>query len=129
MNFRCDVTSLAPPDGLFLTCFKAALKKLHEKNKPITFRLLVGNIVGLPTNCTAVLEQLTSGIPETTKLRVWVGAWRKGVSWNHSKIIAVDGHVLFTGGHNLWDGHYLQHDPVSDLSMHLEGRHVLKLAA
>jgi phosphatidylserine/phosphatidylglycerophosphate/cardiolipin synthase-like enzyme len=118
----CDVTSLEAPDGLFLTCFKAALTKLHEKNKPITFRLLVGNVVGRPTNCTAVVEQLTSGIPKTTKLRVWVGAWRKSVSWNHSKIIAVDGHILYTGGHNLRDGHYLQHDPVSDLSMHLEGR-------
>lgn len=34
---------------------------------------------------------------------------------------AVDGIYLHTGGHNLWDGHYLSFDPVHDLSLELEG--------
>jgi len=55
-------------------------------------------------------------------MNVWVGSWRSGVSWNHSKIIAVDGKYLFTGGHNLWDAHYLKDKPVHDLSIELEGR-------
>lgn len=115
--------SLAPPDGLFMESIKATLVKLHEKDKEIHVRMMFGNIVGMPVNCTSVLRQLTVGIPpESTKLRVWVGAWRKGVSWNHAKILAVDGRYLHTGGHNLWDGHYLQFDPVHDLSLELEGR-------
>jgi len=43
-------------------------------------------------------------------------------SWNHAKIVAVDGRSVITGGHNLWSGNYLQtHDPVHDLSVHLRG--------
>ena len=34
---------------------------------------------------------------------------------------AVDGKYLHTGGHNMWDGHYLSFDPVHDLSLELEG--------
>lgn len=34
---------------------------------------------------------------------------------------AVDGKYLHTGGHNLWDGHYLSFDPVHDLSLEMEG--------
>jgi phosphatidylserine/phosphatidylglycerophosphate/cardiolipin synthase-like enzyme len=76
----------------------------------------------VPVNCTAVLNRLTEGIPETSNIRVWVGAWRKGVSWNHAKLIAVDGLYLHTGGHNMWDPHYLKHNPVHDLSLELQGR-------
>ena len=36
-------------------------------------------------------------------------------------MIAVDGVFLHTGGHNLWDAHYLAKDPVHDLSFQLEG--------
>lgn len=119
----CDVTSLAPPDGLFLQELRKALTLLHSKQTHIIVRLLFGNIIGMPVNCTAVMNQLTVGIPhEDTKLQIWVGAWRRGVSWNHSKLIAIDGHVLHTGGHNLWDDHYCRHDPVHDLSMELHGR-------
>jgi phosphatidylserine/phosphatidylglycerophosphate/cardiolipin synthase-like enzyme len=119
----CDVTSLGPPDGAFLTCLQAAMKQLHDKQTPIVVRFLFGNLPGMPVNCHKLIQTLTQDIPpSTTQLRVWVGAWRKGVSWNHAKIVAVDGSFLHTGGHNLWDGHYLQHDPVHDLSCELKGR-------
>lgn len=121
----CDVMSLGPPDGMFMESFQEALKVLHERateEKPIVVRMMFGNIVGMPTNCNAVIKALTDGIPEDTHLRLWVGAWRKGASWNHAKIIAVDGRYLHTGGHNLWDPHYLKHNPVHDLSLEMEGR-------
>lgn len=44
------------------------------------------------------------------------------MSWNHSKIIAVDSKYLFWGGHNLWDDHYLKCDPVHDMSAEAEGQ-------
>jgi phosphatidylserine/phosphatidylglycerophosphate/cardiolipin synthase-like enzyme len=120
-----DVMSLGPPDGRFLTQFKDALTKLAERAKtakePIIVRLLFGNIVGMPVNCGAVIKELTKDLPQDTNMRVWVGAWRKGFSWNHAKLIAVDGVFLHTGGHNLWDKHYLSNNPVHDLSIELEG--------
>mmetsp|Transcript_78072 Transcript_78072/g.154723 ORF Transcript_78072/g.154723 Transcript_78072/m.154723 type:complete len:611 (+) Transcript_78072:89-1921(+) len=122
-----DITSLSPPDGKFLTRFNQALIQLARNAEntgqdPITVRMLFGNIIGMPVDTDSLLECLMDGVPEDAKLMVWVGSWRKGVSWNHSKIIAVDGYHLFTGGHNLWDGHYLQTDPVHDISMEAEGQ-------
>jgi hypothetical protein len=120
----CDVLNLGPPDGLFMDAFADAIKRLHDKNKPIVVRMMFGNVLGIGNvNCRAVVAKLTERIsnPEATKLRLWVGAWRKGVSWNHSKILVVDGNLLVTGGHNLWDEHYLKRNPVLDLSMELEG--------
>lgn len=119
-----DVMSLGPPDGLFMTKFNEALKTIvaKELEQTVVVRMMFGNIVGMPVNCDAVLKQLTKGISPSAKLQVWVGAWRRGVSWNHAKIIAVDGKYLHTGGHNLWDGHYLKNNPVHDLSLELAGR-------
>jgi hypothetical protein len=96
----CDIMSLGPPDGKFMTEFKAAIEKLAERSKtaqdPIIVRLLVGNIVGMPVNCNAVLKALTKDVPKDANMQVWVGAWRKGFSWNHAKLIAVDGVFLHT---------------------------------
>jgi hypothetical protein len=121
----CDIMSLGPPDGKFMTDFKAAIEKIAERSKTaedtIIVRLLVGNIVGMPVNCDAVRKALTKDISEDVNMRLWVGAWRRGFSWNHAKLIAVDGVFLHTGGHNLWDQHYLKNNPVHDLSVELEG--------
>lgn len=124
----CDVMSLGPPDGIFMDKFKEALGQIADRasamdrSNKITIRMMFGNIVGMPVNCTAVIKKLTEDLPANANIQLWVGAWRKGVSWNHAKIVAVDGRYLHTGGHNLWDYHYLKHDPVHDLSVELEGR-------
>ena len=121
-----DITSLGPPDGKFLAAFQSALQTLAErskdKEKPIIVRMLFGNIAGMPVNCRGVIKALTKDLPTDAKLQIWVGAWRKGFSWNHSKLIAVDGVYLHTGGHNLWDSHYLRNNPVHDLSFEMQGR-------
>mmetsp|Transcript_69570 Transcript_69570/g.137687 ORF Transcript_69570/g.137687 Transcript_69570/m.137687 type:complete len:730 (+) Transcript_69570:49-2238(+) len=122
-----DITTLGPPTGKFIDFFAKAFKELHDKGNSITVRILFGNIVGMPTDCDAVVKALFKHPDyvidvESTNLRVHVGSWRKGVSWNHAKIIAVDGKYLFTGGHNLWDDHYLKKNPVRDLSVELEGQ-------
>jgi phosphatidylserine/phosphatidylglycerophosphate/cardiolipin synthase-like enzyme len=84
---------------------------------------MFGNIIGVPVNCNLVIKELTKDLPEdaSSKLKLWVGSWRKGVSWNHAKIIAVDGKYLWTGGHNFCDSHYLKTNPVCDLGLELEG--------
>eukprot|EP00581_Thalassiosira_minuscula_P020018 CAMPEP_0183714334 /NCGR_PEP_ID=MMETSP0737-20130205/8881_1 /TAXON_ID=385413 /ORGANISM="Thalassiosira miniscula, Strain CCMP1093" /LENGTH=671 /DNA_ID=CAMNT_0025943241 /DNA_START=123 /DNA_END=2138 /DNA_ORIENTATION=- len=120
-----DVLSLGPPDGRFMDSFKNALATIAENaaesEKPVTIRMMFGNIIGLPTNCNAVRDMLTADLPEDANIHLWIGAWRRGASWNHAKIIAVDGKYLHTGGHNMWDGHYLDYNPIHDLSLELEG--------
>jgi phosphatidylserine/phosphatidylglycerophosphate/cardiolipin synthase-like enzyme len=124
----CDFLSLDPPDGLFLEHIKKALKILanrakdYPKSEPIIVRMMFGNVLGMPVDCNAVIKVFTSELPMDANIRLWVGSWRKGSSWNHSKIIAVDGQYLHTGGHNLRDAHYLQIDPVHDISLEMEGR-------
>ena len=121
----CDITSLGPPDGKFMECFKAGLATLAENSKekesPVVVRMMFGNIAGMPVNCSSVIKALTEDLPKDANVHLWVGAWRKGFSWNHSKMIAVDGVHLHTGGHNLWDAHYLTNNPVHDLSIQFEG--------
>ena len=123
----CDVMSLAPPDGRFMEEFKKALLTICKNREAslgrVTIRMMFGNIVGMPVNCTTLIRELTKDLPfdATSKIKLWVGSWRKGISWNHAKIIAVDGKYLWTGGHNFWDKHYLRNDPVNDLSLEMEG--------
>jgi hypothetical protein len=91
----CDIMSLAPPDGLFMVAFKKAIADICAKPKafggPIIIRMMFGNVVGMPVNCTTLMKELTKDLPEdaSSKIKLWVGSWRKGVSWNHAKIIAV----------------------------------------
>jgi len=122
----CDVLSLGPPDGIFMDAFKSALSKIAEsgenRDSPVTIRMCFGNIPAMPVNCTQIIEELTDGLdPSTANIKLWVGAWRRVSTWNHAKIIAVDGRHLHTGGHNMWDPHYLKYDPVHDLSLELKG--------
>lgn len=123
-----DVTSLGPPDGEFLASMQNALLKAavnaSVRNEPVVVRFIFGNIVGMPLNCKSIAYELTKDWCDgyQNSIKVYVGAFRKGLTWNHSKIIAVDSEYLFTGGHNLWDQHYLQYNPVHDLSFELSGK-------
>ena len=119
--------TLAPPDGKFLIEIKKGLAAIctHPDllGGRVVVRFLMANIIGMPVNCNALIRELTKDLPSNApdKIKLWVGGWRKGVSWNHAKILAVDGLHLWTGGHNFWDKHYLQESPVNDLSLEMEG--------
>ena len=110
----CDILTLGPPDGLFMDAFKNGIKTICEKdvilNRKVIIRIMFGNILATPVNCTKVIAEMTKDLPHDAdkKITLWIGSWRKGVSWNHAKIIAVDGKYLWTGGHNVWDRHYLK---------------------
>jgi hypothetical protein len=52
--------------------------------------MMFENIVGMPVNCDAVLKALTEDPPDNANIQLWVGAWCKGITWNHAKIIAID---------------------------------------
>jgi len=54
----------------------------------------------------------------TGNLKIYAGTYRTAVeSWNHGKIIAVDGKKVFTGGTNYCPLDYLQEDPVFDVNI------------
>lgn len=99
----CDLMSLGPPDGLFLEKIIEALHKIAKnsigKSRPVIVRMMFGNIVGMPLNANKLMSEMTKGLPPKANIRIWVGAWRRGASWNHAKLIAVDGVYLHTGGH------------------------------
>ena len=88
--------------------------------------MLFGNTIMIHIDTDAVLDELTTEIKKMpnykkTNLRLWVGAWRNELTWNHSKIVAVDGRFLHYGGHNLYDNNYIRRNPVTDISNEVEG--------
>jgi PLD-like domain len=116
-----DVTSLGPPTGKFLATMRNALTVLDKKDKPIVARFLFGSYFGHQPDLNALLADLTRDV-HGAKLEVSVGTYSNGpTTWNHSKIIAADGVEAILGGMNLWDEHYLEGDPVHDVSAHVHG--------
>ena len=89
---------------------------LHSKNKTIEARVVYGFSSAVPkTNVPGYLSDFLDSLlrdvkksPTPSLLRVTVGAWLHtplnllDISWNHAKIVAVDGNSLIQGGHNMW---------------------------
>ena len=133
-DFAVDITTLypAPHRGVFFDELAAALSKLVEKRKPIVVRILIGHHM-LPENTEALLQALVRKVPSLagSKLKVFAAAMTTSLdlskptpiekSWNHSKIVAIDGRWAIVGGHNLWDHDYLCAAPTHDVSMSLHG--------
>ena len=126
---RVDIALLQPaPDGAFLEALRTALQELSRRGGPMTVRLIVGQYPPDYVDVPAFFKALTEGV-DTARLQVSVAAYRSCIafedcdsySWNHAKIIAVDGNDALVGGHNLWAKDYLADAPVSDLSMHFRG--------
>ena len=129
---RVDITLLAPPpDTRFLDGLRDALATLAERGRPIKVRILIGYYPGAEVDTGAFLKALTSGLETQPKahLSISVAAMRSCVvfedcdsySWNHAKIVSVDGVDALVGGHNMWSADYLVDDPVHDLSMRVHG--------
>jgi phosphatidylserine/phosphatidylglycerophosphate/cardiolipin synthase-like enzyme len=111
-------------EGEFLSAIIRGLReghKSHPNQEPVV-RVMIGKFpVGL---YSAALFAHT--------LRGYVGPWLKVesasmrtefTSWNHAKVLDVDGRAAIVGGMNYWNGDYLQTaNPVNDLSMEVEGR-------
>lgn len=82
------------------------------------------------THFQGILAQLVSGLTGNTNMQVYISGGRKSffvpqeglfdLTWNHSKIVAVDGIEAITGGHNLWE-EYFAETPVIDTSVKIQG--------
>jgi phosphatidylserine/phosphatidylglycerophosphate/cardiolipin synthase-like enzyme len=125
-----DITTLSVPEENLMQALKLKLKKLDEKNKAITIRIMFGiNAPYFPlylnVDVDKVVKEVAEVLKDDSKLVVSVGTYgnaSKTSSWNHSKIVAVDGQLIFTGGHNLYDAYFDENHPIHDLSVTIPGK-------
>jgi phosphatidylserine/phosphatidylglycerophosphate/cardiolipin synthase-like enzyme len=129
---RVDITLLAPVPGTrFLGALRDALGSLARSGRTVSVRVLVGQYPPDDADAPAFLKALTEGLEASggSGLSVSVAAMRSclatedcdSYSWNHSKIVTVDGIKALVGGHNFWSDDYLVDNPVHDLSMEVSG--------
>lgn len=128
-----DVALLQPPpDFRFLAALRNALTRLAHSGRAVTVRVIVGDHPPEGTDAAALLRELVRdmGDAPNSRLHLYVGAMRScngepacggALSWNHAKIVAVDGRRAIVGGHNMWTPDYLVDAPVFDVSMEVEG--------
>jgi phosphatidylserine/phosphatidylglycerophosphate/cardiolipin synthase-like enzyme len=121
-----DIATQAPlPDGAFLKAIGEGIRVATAAGYKLVVRILQG--IHDPVSVAAVdpmpgmlafLRELDlpAGVP------VYVGAMQSGrTSWNHAKLIVVDGARAITGGHNMWTDTYHGNAPVHDVSIGLSG--------
>ena len=104
-----------------------AITFLSHKDAGVRVRLLYGDIIGGVfigdgRSTGDVLKSVVRDVDPSSKIRVSVGEYRDGLSsWDHAKMVSVDGKTAIVGGHNMWTQHYLQKNPVHDISLKVHG--------
>ncbi|OIK25067.1 phospholipase D-like domain-containing protein [Streptomyces malaysiense] len=124
-----DISSLAPfPDGAFQDAIVAGLKSSVASGHRLKVRVLVGaapvyHMTVLPSKYRDDLRDKLGPAADAITLNVASMTTSKtALSWNHSKLLVVDGESVVTGGVNDWKGDYLDTDhPVSDVDLALTG--------
>jgi len=127
-----DVTVLQPvPDVRLLAALRNAVTMLARSGRAVTLRILVGQYPPDGADARALLAQLVRDAKTVpgARLAVYAAAMRSctgsiscdSFSWNHAKIVAVDGRTAVVGGHNMYTQDYLLGEPVHDLSMQIQG--------
>ncbi|GAA2264713.1 hypothetical protein GCM10010430_56800 [Kitasatospora cystarginea] len=124
-----DISSLAPfPNGAFQDAIVAGLKASAAAGNKLQVRILVGaaplyNINALPTSYRdELVRKLGSAAPSITLTVASMTTAKTAFSWNHSKLLVVDGRSVVTGGINGWKDDYIDTThPVSDVDLALTG--------
>lgn len=114
-----DIATLHPlPDGRFLDAIRSGINEAHSKGNHLVVRVLQGRVIDVSIDVKDFIKAL--GLPK--EIPIYVGTIHAGlISWNHSKLIIVDGESAIAGGHNLWTAAYCEFAPVHDLSIRLSG--------
>lgn len=127
-----DITTLQPlPDYRFLAALRNAITALTRSGQTVTIRFLIGQYPSGGFNIEKFLEELVrdaTAIPGG-RLTVYAAMTQScagepscgSLSWNHAKIVTVDGRAALVGGHNMWSPDYLIDEPIHDISMQLRG--------
>ena len=127
-----DINLLAPvPDTRFIGTLRAAFGALARSGRQISIRILVGQYPGNSVDTGAFLAKVITEMKDVAGAHVRIGVAAvqtctsfddcDSFSWNHSKIVSVDGREALVGGHNLYSRDSLIGDPVHDLSMRVSG--------
>ncbi|MDH6115123.1 phosphatidylserine/phosphatidylglycerophosphate/cardiolipin synthase-like enzyme [Kitasatospora sp. MAP12-15] len=124
-----DISTLAPfPNGEFEDAIVAGLKASVANGNKLTVRILVGaaplyNISAVPTRYRDELVGKLGPAASAITLNVASMTTAKtAFSWNHSKLLVVDGQSVITGGINNWKDDYIDTThPVSDVDLALTG--------
>ncbi len=111
------------PDGGYLDAIVAGLKRGHREhpNAIPLVRLLLGVFPPGIADEQAFINVLERRVG--TWVKVQSGSMRSAVySWNHAKVVDVDGREAIVGGVNYWASDYLDTShPTNDVSMWVKG--------
>ncbi|MEV5505393.1 phospholipase D-like domain-containing protein [Streptomyces orinoci] len=125
-----DISTLAPfPNGRFQEAVVAGLKAATGKGNRLKVRVLVGAapVYHLNVLPSVYRDELWRELGKEAAGRVELNVAsmttsKTAFSWNHSKLLVVDGRSAVTGGINGWKDDYLDTaHPVTDLDMALTG--------
>jgi phosphatidylserine/phosphatidylglycerophosphate/cardiolipin synthase-like enzyme len=120
-----------PPEKLFREAIVAGLRQAIQSGYRPTVRFLIGVFPGKPFERPgAYVRQLSADVGGVLPIEVaYMSTHRErqvaGIvasSWDHSKILDIDGRTAIVGGTNWWTSDYLETaHPVNDLSMQVDG--------
>ncbi len=127
-----DITLLQPvPDIRFLAVLRNAVTMLARNHRAVTIRVLIGQVPPDGVDAKGFLGELVRDAKTVpgARLTVYAGGMRscggemscRSFSWNHAKIVAVDGRTSVVGGHNMYSQDYLIDQAIHDISMELRG--------
>ncbi|AYV45200.1 hypothetical protein CFHF_03675 [Caulobacter flavus] len=130
-----DLSTLwPPPNGLFRDAIHRGLHRIPAKARTsVVMRVLAG--LPLPANGAQAMDKayLThkvfpqidfwlAGLGAPPEIPIYLCAQTPMLgSWNHAKLLIVDGREMLIGGHNMWDPSYCGFAPVHDLSVRIQG--------
>ncbi|MFF4182733.1 phospholipase D-like domain-containing protein [Streptomyces sp. NPDC001691] len=124
-----DISTLAPfPNGAFQDAVVAGLKASAAAGHKLNVRILVGaapvyhlNVVPSKYRDTLV-DRLGAAAKDINLNVASMTTSKTAFSWNHAKLLVVDGRSVVTGGINSWKDDYLETaHPVSDVDLALAG--------
>ncbi|MCX5195261.1 phospholipase D-like domain-containing protein [Streptomyces sp. NBC_00249] len=124
-----DISTLAPfPNGGFQDAIVAGLKEAVQKGNRLQVRIMVGAAPIYHANVvpSSYRDELVAKLgPAAANVTLNVASMttsKTAFSWNHSKLVVVDGSSVITGGINSWKDDYLDTaHPVNDVDLALSG--------
>ncbi|HWD26027.1 MAG TPA: hypothetical protein VG387_02585 [Rhizomicrobium sp.] len=118
-----DIVTMDEPKGKFRAAYEDGIAAIAKAGHKATIRILLGRQFSpFHLEIEMMLWQLAAKLPVVDGLVVYMAQFRsRNNSWNHAKLIAVDGNAILTGGHNMWDQDYLEAAPTFDISMRFDG--------